>query len=118
MYGKVAPCTVAVRGHRGTVGRLDGDTDYRSNLTRPVEADSIVVKALWTVLGSSHDGVPLKWFKIIYRLVPLSTPVSCRWAVPLKGLSHMIFCVFLVLYEKVMTGIGTSTCFKKCQLLL
>ena len=53
--------TVAVRGHRGTVQRLDGDTDYCKNLTRPVEADSIVVKTLWTVvLGSSCDGVPLK----------------------------------------------------------
>ena len=41
---------------------------------RPVEADSIVVKMLRTVLCSSHDGVPLKRknengrpeFKIIY----------------------------------------------------
>ena len=43
MYGKVARHTVAVRGHRGTVQRLDGDTDDRKNLTRPVEADSTVV---------------------------------------------------------------------------
>ena len=45
MYGKVARCTVAVRGHRGTVQRLDGDTDDRKNLTRPVEADSTVEDA-------------------------------------------------------------------------
>ena len=60
MYGKVACRTEAVRGHRGTVRRLDRDTDDSKKLTRPVEADSIVVKTLWTVLGSSHDGVPLK----------------------------------------------------------
>jgi len=60
MYSNVARCTVAERGHRGTVQRLDGDTDDRKNLTRPVEADSTVVKTLWTVLGSSRDGIPLK----------------------------------------------------------
>ena len=37
-----------------------GDTDDCKNLTQPVEADSIVVKTLWTVLGSSRDGIPLK----------------------------------------------------------
>ena len=60
MYGKVACRTVAVRGHRGTVQQLDGDTDDRKNLTQPVEADSTVVKMLWTVLGSSRDVIPLK----------------------------------------------------------
>ena len=60
MYSKVAGRTVAVQGHRGTVQRLDGDTDDRKNLTRPVKADSTVVKTLWTVLGSSRDGAPLK----------------------------------------------------------
>ena len=60
MYGKAACRTVAVPGHRGTVQQLDGDTDDRKNLTRPVEADSTVVKTLETVLCSSRDGVPLK----------------------------------------------------------
>ena len=36
--------TVAVRGHRGTVQQLYGDTDDRKNRTRPVEADPTVVK--------------------------------------------------------------------------
>ena len=63
MYGKVTRRTVAVRGHRGTVQQLDGDTDDRKNHTRPVEADSTVVKTLWTVLCSSRDGVPLKFKK-------------------------------------------------------
>jgi len=60
MYGKVARRTVAVRGHRGTLQQLDGDTDDRKNLTRPVEADSTVVKTLGTVLCSTRDGVSLK----------------------------------------------------------
>ena len=60
MYGKAACCTVAKGGHRGTIQRLDGDTDDRKNLTRPVETDSTVVKTLWTVLCSSHNGIPLK----------------------------------------------------------
>ena len=75
MYCKVARHTVSVRGHRGTIRRLDRDTGDHKNLARQVEADSIVVKTLWTVLVSSCDGVPLKlkkgkWptrqFKIIY----------------------------------------------------
>jgi hypothetical protein len=60
MYSKVARRTVAVRGHRGTVQQLYGDTDNRKNRTRPVEADSTVVKTLGTVLCSSRDGVPIK----------------------------------------------------------
>ena len=60
MYSKVARRTVAVRGHRGTEQRLYGDTDDHKRPTRPVEADSIVVKTLGTVLCSSRDGVPLK----------------------------------------------------------
>ena len=60
MYGKVARRTLAVWRHRGTVQQLGGDTDDRKNLTLPVEADSTVVKTLWTVLGSSCDGAPLK----------------------------------------------------------
>jgi len=39
---------------------LYADTDDRKRPTRPVEADSTVVKTLGTVLGSSLDGVPLK----------------------------------------------------------
>ena len=60
MYGKVARRTLAVRGHRGTVQQLYRDTDDRKNRTRPVEADSKVVKTLGTVLCSYRDGVPLK----------------------------------------------------------
>ena len=64
MYSKVTPRTVAVQGHRGTVLRLEGDTDDCKRPTGPVEADSIVVKTLWTVLWtvlcSSRDGVSLK----------------------------------------------------------
>ena len=60
MYGKVVCHTVAVQGHRGTAQRLAGDTDDRKRPTRPVEAGSIVVKMLGTLLGSSRDGVPLK----------------------------------------------------------
>jgi len=60
MHGKVPRRTVAVRGHHGTVQWLDGDTDDCKKLIQPVEADSIVVKTLWTVLCSSRDGVPLK----------------------------------------------------------
>ena len=60
MYGKVVRRTVAVRGHRGTVQQLYRDTDDRKNRTRPVEADSTVVKTLGTILCSSRDGVPLK----------------------------------------------------------
>ena len=60
MYGKVACRTVAVRGNRGTVQQLDRDTDDCNRPTRPVEADSNVVKMLGTVLCSSSDGVPLK----------------------------------------------------------
>ena len=63
MYGKVARRTVAVRGHRGTVQQLYGDTDDRKNRTRPVEADSTVVKTMGTVLCSSCDGIPLKLIK-------------------------------------------------------
>ena len=47
-------------GTPGTVQQLDGDTNDRKNLTRPVEADSTVAKTLGTVLCSSRDGVPLK----------------------------------------------------------
>ena len=47
-------------GTPGTVQQLYGDTDDRKNSTRPVEADSTVVKTLGTVLCSSRDGVPLK----------------------------------------------------------
>jgi len=47
------------------------------------------------VLCSSRDGVPLKLKKEngrpgslnTYQLVPLSTPVSCRWRVPLRMFS-------------------------------
>jgi len=60
MYGKVARHTVAVLGNRGTVQQLDRDTDDCNRPTRPVEADSKVVKTLWTVLCSSRDGVTLK----------------------------------------------------------
>ena len=52
--------TVAVRGNRGTVQQLDGDTDGCNRPTQPVKADSKVVKTLGTVLCSSCDGVPLK----------------------------------------------------------
>ena len=31
---------------------------------------------------------PTRQLKNIYRLVPLSTPATCRWTVPLKGQSH------------------------------
>ena len=48
MYGKVARCTVAVRGHRGTIQQLYGDTvgPYSSCTGTPmiVEADPTVVK--------------------------------------------------------------------------
>ena len=64
MHGKVARRTVAVRGHRGTVQQLYGDTDDCKNRTRPVKADSTVVKTLGTVLCSSRDGVPLKLKKL------------------------------------------------------
>ena len=56
------------------------------------------MKTLGTVLCSSRDGVPLKlkkgkWptrhFKIIYRLIPLSTPVTCRWTVPLRTAAYI-----------------------------
>ena len=60
MNSKVARRTVAVRGNRGTVQQLDGDTDDFNRPNRPVQADSKVVKTLWTVLCSSHDGVPFK----------------------------------------------------------
>ena len=60
MYGKVAGRTVAVRGHHGTGQQLHADTDDCKRPIRPIEADPIVVKTLWTVLCSSHDGVPLK----------------------------------------------------------
>ena len=63
MYGKVVRRTVAVRGHRGTVQQLYGDTDDRKNKSRPVEADPTVEKTLGTVLCSSRDGVPLKFKK-------------------------------------------------------
>ena len=42
------------------VKQLDGDTDDCNRPTRPVKADSKVVKTLGTVLCSSRDGVPLK----------------------------------------------------------
>ena len=60
MYGKVARRTVAVRGNHGTIQELGRDTDDCNRPTRPVEADSKVVKTLGTVLCSSRDGVPLK----------------------------------------------------------
>ena len=47
-------------GTPGTVQQLYRDTDDHKNCTRPVEADSTVVKTLGTVLCSSCDGVPLK----------------------------------------------------------
>ena len=47
-------------GTPGTIQQLYGDTDDRKNRTRPVEADSTVVKMLRMVLCSSRDGVPLK----------------------------------------------------------
>ena len=76
MYGKVAPRTVAVRGNRGTVQQLDGDTDDCNRLTRPVEADSKVVKMLGTVLCSSHDGVPLKLKKENGRPSSFKLPID------------------------------------------
>ena len=60
MYGKGPHRTVAVPRTCGTVLRLYADTDDCNRPTRPVEADSIVVKTLRTVLCSFHDGVPLK----------------------------------------------------------
>ena len=77
MYGKVAHRTVAVRGHSGTVQQLDGDTDDRKRLTRPVDANSIVVKTLKMVLCSSRDGVPLKLKKKNGR--PDSLELSINW---------------------------------------
>jgi len=77
MYGKVARRTVAVGGHRGTVQQLYGDTDDHKNLTRPVEADSTVVKTLGTVLCSSRDGVPLKLKKENGR--PCSFKIPIDW---------------------------------------
>jgi len=47
-------------GTPGTVQQLYGDTDDRKNRTRPVDANSIVVKTLRMVLCSSRDSVPLK----------------------------------------------------------
>ena len=76
MYGKVACRTVAVRGHRGTVQQLYGDTDDRKNRTRPVEADSTVVKTLGTVLCSSRDGVPLKLKKENGRTGSFKIPID------------------------------------------
>ena len=77
MYGKVTRRTVAVQGYRGTVQQLDGDTYDHKNLTRPVEADSTVVKTLGTVLCSSRDGVPLKLKKENGR--PGSFKLSIDW---------------------------------------
>ena len=77
MYGKVARRTVAVRGHRGTVQQLYGDTDDRKNHTRPVKDDSTVVKTLGTVLCSSHDGVSLKLTKENGR--PGSFKIPINW---------------------------------------
>jgi len=76
MYGKVARRTVALQGHRGTIQRLYGDTDDRKNCTRPVEADSTVVKTLGTVLCSSRDGVPLKLKKENGRLGSFKLPID------------------------------------------
>jgi len=81
MYDKVARHTAAVWGHRETLRRLDGDTDDCKRPTRPVKADSIVVKMLWTVLCSSHDGVPLNEKRIManqnwYHFRPLVAVVG------------------------------------------
>ena len=93
MYGKRAHCTVAVWWTHGTVLPLYADTDNSILPIQPVQADSIVVKMLRMIICSSCDGVPFKMkkrktatsqFKIIYRLMPLSTPVSCHWTVPLN----------------------------------
>ena len=41
---------------------------------------------------------PTRAFKIIYRLVPLSTPVPCHWTVPLKrqNLSNILNTFFSI----------------------
>ena len=56
---------------------LYADTDDRKRPTRPVNADSIVVKTLRMVLCSSCDGVPLKWKKENDR--PGSFKISIDW---------------------------------------
>ena len=53
------------------------DTDDRKRPTRPVEADSIVVKTLRTVLYSFRDGVSLKLKKKNGR--PDSLKISIDW---------------------------------------
>jgi len=63
MFSKVARRIVAERWTPGTVHQLYTDTDDHKRPTRPVVANPIVVKMMWTVLCSSCDGVPLKWKK-------------------------------------------------------
>ena len=38
---------------------------------------------------------PTRHFEIIYRLIPLLTPVSCRWTVPLRILSTVNQLIFM-----------------------
>ena len=53
------------------------DTDDRKRPTRPVDANSIVVKTLRMVLRSSRDGVPLKLKKKNGR--PDSFKIPINW---------------------------------------
>ena len=69
------------------------DTDDRIRPIRPVKADSIVVKTRTKVLCQflmKKRKLPTRKFKNIYPLVPLSTPVSCRWTVTLSKYSRYV----------------------------
>ena len=86
MYSKWAHPTVAVQWTGGTVLWLYANTDNHILPIWPVEADSIVVKTLRKVscfFKMQKWKWPTRQLKIVYWLIPLLTPVSCRWTVPL-----------------------------------
>jgi hypothetical protein len=44
----------------------------------------------WCPLGQGKGHLPAREDIIMDRLIPILTPLSCRWTVPLKGQCHQL----------------------------
>jgi len=89
MYGKGTRRTVAVRWTCGTI--LRHRRSYQTSSTSrgwfnccEASKDSFMLLSWWCPFKMKKGTWPTRQFKIIYRLVPLSTPFSCLWTVPLN----------------------------------
>jgi len=88
MYGKVAhrtvavPCSGCTRTQMIINGLLDHDQSWSNCCDEAV--DCFMLLSWWCTFKMKKVKWPTRQFKIIYLLVPLSTPVCCRWTVHLN----------------------------------